>query len=332
MTFQAIEKELNQRIFKPIYFLAGDEPLFIDRVVDFLEHQILDDAEKSFNQPILYGRDTNMPTVISEAKRYPMMAPFQVVIVKEAQHLKITDHLAAYAENPQMTTILAFAFKGKKLDKRTKAYKAINSGHVYLETKKIYDSQIPQWIAHEIRRGGYTISPKATELLAEHVGNDLSRLLNEMQKLFQIVDKSAGITADEIERNIGISKDYNNFELIKAIVKKDVLKANTILKYFSKDQTHHPVVLTVGLLYAYFSKLLVYHSLKDKSPRNVQSTLSISSYALRDYEAGLRRYPPGKAAKIISYLREADVRSKGVDNAHTSHYDIMRELIFKILH
>ena len=332
MTFEAIEKELNEKKFRPIYFLAGDEPLFIDRITDFLENEVLDEAEKSFNQTILYGRETDMPTVISEAKRFPMMAPYQVVIVKEAQHLKMTDHFLSYIENPQPTTILAFAYKGKKLDGRGKAKKLLNEKYAYLETKKVYDYQIPQWVAHEVRRSGHIISPKACELLAEFVGNDLSRLINELNKLYQIVDKEKGITAEEIEKNIGISKDFNNFELLKALAVKDVYKANTIIYYFSKDQNRHPAIVTISVLYNYFAKLLVYHSLRDRSPGTLRSELGIQPYAVRDYENGARRYAPKIARRIITYIKEADLRSKGVDSAHISQYDILRELLFKILH
>ncbi len=332
MTFEAIFKELQQRKFKPIYFLTGDEPYYIDRIVDYISEHVLSEAERSFNQTVFYGKEADMSTIFSEAKRYPMMSPYQVVIVREAQHVKITDLFLEYAKNPQLTTVFVFAYKGKKLDKRGKLYKLINSKHVYLETKKIYDDRLPGFVENEVRLRGYTISPKAAALIAECVGNDLSRINNEINKLGQVVEKGSGITADVVERNIGISKDYNNFELQKALGQKNVVKANVIIKYFSKDPSHHPMVVTLGLIFNLFSKVLIYHGLKDKSDRNAAVALKINPFFLRDYVAAARYYSANKCFRIISYIREYDMRSKGVDNGQTTHYDLMRELVFKITH
>ncbi|MCT4623721.1 MAG: DNA polymerase III subunit delta, partial [Schleiferiaceae bacterium] len=246
MTYEAILSELKQKKYRPVYFLAGEEPYYIDKIVDFIEHQILDESEKGFNQSVLYGKETDMQTVISEAKRYPMMAPYQVVIVKEAQHLKITEALMSYGQNPQPTTILVFAYKGKKVDKRGKVGKFVASKLAYMETKKMYDDKVPSFVESQVREAGFSVSPKAAVLLAENVGNDLSRIHNEVEKLKLVLEPGAAVNAHVIEKNIGISKDYNNFELQKAIGNKDILKANTIIKQFSKDPSHHSIVPTIA--------------------------------------------------------------------------------------
>lgn len=332
MTFEAVVKDLNARKFAPIYFLDGEEPYFIDQVIHYIEHEVLDEAERGFNQTILYGKETDVATVVAEAKRYPMMSPYQVVIVKEAQHIKDIDKLLNYAENPQPTTILAIAYKGKKLDKRKKLTKVLEAKHVYVNSKKLYDDKIPAWVETQLRKTGFKVSPKAAILLAESVGNDLSRLHNEIEKLELVVEKGGDITGKVIEENIGISKDYNNFELIKALGQKDVLKANTIIHHFSKDPSHNPMVMTLSLIFGYFIKVMTYHALPNKSPRSVASALKINPFFVGDYESGARNYPLQKCRLIIGYVREYDMRSKGVNNGSTSHYDLMRELLFKIMH
>ena len=332
MTYQAIVTELKQKKYRPIYFLAGDEPFYIDKIVSYIEHHVLDESEKSFNQSILYGKETDMSVVINEAKRFPMMSPYQVVIVKEAQHLKITDELMAYGQNPQPTTILVFAYKGKKIDKRSKAGKFVATKLTYLETKKMYDDKLPNFVDSEIRLKGFTISPKAAMLLSESIGNDLSRIHNEIDKLGLILAKGAAVTAEVIEKNIGISKDYNNFELQKALAKRDVLRSNVIIKQFSQDPKDHSIVATITVLFNFFSKVLVYHSLKNKSMDNVAKELKVNPFFAKDYVEAAKKYPLAKCVKIMSYLREYDLRSKGYGNGQSSHYDLMRELVFKIVH
>lgn len=332
MTYDAIVKDLKAKKYKPMYFLAGEEPFYIDKVTQYLEHHVLEESERSFNQTVLYGKETDMNTVLSEAKRFPMMAPYQVVIVKEAQHLKLTDELLAYAKNPQPTTILVFAYKGKKIDKRSKAGKYISANHVYLETKKMYDSKIPEFVEIEMRHRGFLVSPKAAVILAESIGNDLSRIYKEIEKLSIILEEGAQITAEVIEKNIGISKDYNNFELQKALATRNVVKANTIIKQFSMDPKNHSMIPTVSLLFGFFSKLLLYNALKDKSQGNVARELKVNPYFVKDYAQAAQIYNIKRCTKIISFLREYDLKSKGVDSGQTSQYDLMRELVFKITH
>jgi DNA polymerase-3 subunit delta len=332
MTYEAIVAELKSKKYRPLYFLAGDEPFYIDKITQYIEHNVLEESERSFNQTILYGKETDIETVISEAKRYPMMAPYQVVIVKEAQHLKLTDVLFAYAKSPQPTTILVFAYKGKKIDKRGKAGKYISANHAYLETKKLYDNKIPDFVEVEMRHRGFSVSPKAAVILAESIGNDLSRIFKEIEKLSIILEEGAQITAEVIEKNIGISKDYNNFELQKALAKRDVFKSNTIVKQFSMDPKNHSMIATVSVLFGFFSKLLIYATLKDKSQGNVAKELRVNPFFVRDYTEAAQIYNVRRCTKIIAFLREYDLKSKGMDSGQSSEYDLMRELIFKILH
>ena len=332
MTFEAIVKDLNARKFSPIYFLDGDEPYFIDDVLHFLENEVLNESERSFNQTILYGKDTDVPTIIAEAKRYPMMAPYQVVIIKEAQYLKDIDDLIAYAENPQPTTILAIGYKGKTLDKRKKFGKLISKNFVHATSKKLYENQIQSWVETHLRKMGFKVSPKASVLLAQSVGADLSRLNNEINKLKLVVKPGGDITAQVIEENIGISKDYNNFELTKAIGVKDVLKCNTIAKHFSKDPNHNHIVASIGVIFSFFNKIMIYHALPDKSQKSVASALRVNPFFVGEYFTAASNYPLSKCRAVVSYLRDYDMRSKGVNNSQTSQYDLMRELLYKILH
>lgn len=332
MTYEAIVAELKNKKYRPLYFLAGDEPFYIDKITQYIEHHVLEESERSFNQTILYGKETDIDTVIGEAKRFPMMAPYQIVIVKEAQHLKLTDELLAYAKNPQPTTILVFAYKGKKIDKRLKAGKYISANHAYIETKKLYDNKIPDFVEVEMRHRGFSVSPKAAVILAESIGNDLSRIFKEIEKLSIILEEGAQITAEVIEKNIGISKDYNNFELQKALANRDVLKANTIVKQFSMDPKNHSMVATVSVLFGFFSKLLIYNVLKDKSQGNVAKELKINPFFVKDYSQAAQVYNVRRCTKIIAFLREYDLKSKGLDRGQSSEYDLMRELVFKITH
>lgn len=332
MEFTAIIQELKQQKYAPIYFLMGEEPYFIDQVTDYIEDNVLEESERSFNQTVIYGRDTDVATVVSEAKRFPMMAERQVVIVKEAQNLRKIEDLESYAANPQPTTILVLDYKYKKLDKRSKLYKTLGKTGVVLETKKMYDNQIPAWLASYCKSKGYGITPKAAALLVEFLGAELSKITNELEKLMLLTPKGSEITPALIEENIGISKDYNNFEFQKAIGEKDIVKANQIINYFAADPNKHPLVMTMSVLYNFFSKLLIYHTLKDKSQSSVASALKVSPFFVKDYQVGARHYSLAKSINIISYLRDTDLRSKGVKDAGTPAHELLKELVFKIAH
>ncbi len=324
-----IVTSIKNGTIKPIYFLMGEEPYYIDAIEKYIEENLLTEEEKGFNQTVLYGRDITIEDIVSTAKRFPMMAERQVVIVKEAQDLSRTiENLVSYVENPQPTTVLVMSYKYKKLDKRKKIYKAIAKHGVLFESKKLYDNQVPDWIRSVLKGRGYTITPKATQMLVEFLGNDLAIVNNELEKLELICNKDEQITAEIIEENIGISKDYNNFELQNAISSKNVKKAFGIIQYFAHNPKAHPLVLTVSLLFSFFTKVLKYHCLNNKS--EASKVLGVNPYFLKDYETAARNYPMKKVSGIISSIREIDLKSKGV-GGNLSHGDLLKELLVKVM-
>lgn len=326
-----ITNDIKEGNIKPIYFFMGEEPYYIDKLTEFIEDNILTDDEKGFNQMVLYGKDTTIEEVVSNAKRYPMMAERQVVIVKEAQELaKSIEKIEAYALNPQPTTVLVMAYKYKTLDKRKSVTKTIEKNGVVFESKKLYENQVGDWIKRVLSGRGYTIEPKASAMLVEFLGTDLSKISNELDKLRIILPKGHTISAKDIEENIGISKDYNVFELRKAIGDGNQLKAYQIIEYFSQNSKDNPLVLTIGQVYAFFSQLLQYHGLKDKSKANVAKMLRVNPFFVSDYEMASKRFPMKKVSSIVAKLRDLDVKSKGVGSASTSDYDLMKEMLIHI--
>lgn len=327
----SIIKDIKNKKIAPIYFLSGDEPFYIDKISKVIENDVLSEDEKGFNQSVLYGNDVDMTDIIGMAKQFPMGAERQVLIIKEAQHLSRTiDQLESYAANPQPTTVLVFNYKGKTLDKRKKIYKEIQKNGVIYESKKLYDNQIPDWIEDNAKSLGLSIEPKAKFLMAEFIGNDLSRMENELEKLKIVVGEGL-ITSEVIEKNIGISKDYNNFELRKAVETKDAAKAFKIAKYFSQNPKDNPLVVTLTILYQCFSNIIIYHTLTDKSQGNVAKELGISPYFVKDASTAAQNYPLKKATRIISLLRETDVKSKGVGSTgNVTDGELLNELLFKI--
>ena len=324
--------DIKNGIIKPIYFLMGEEPYYIDRISEFIEKNVLSDEEKGFNQMVLYGRDVTIEDIVSNAKRYPMMAERQVIIVKEAQDLSRTiENLSSYAANPQLTTVLVINYKYKKIDKRKALYKAVSKIGIIYESKKLYENQVSDWIRRVLASKNYTISPKAAQMLVEFLGTDLSKINNELDKLQIILPKGSDITPEAIEENIGISKDYNNFELQKAIGERNVLKAHKIVHYFAENPKDNPMIVTVSLLFSFFSQVLSFHGLNDKSPRNVASALKINPYFVNDYITAARNYPMKKVSQIISTLREFDVKSKGVGSNAVPQGDLLKELLVKIV-
>lgn len=340
MTFDNIIKEIRNKNYHPIYFLMGEEPFFIDVIADYIEKNILTESEKEFNQTILYGKDTDFNTIISNAKRYPMMADYQVIIVREAQNMeqnikRFEDKMSEYInyfENPQKTTILVFCFKYKKIDARKKATKAINKNGILFESKKIYDSKIPEWISSYVKRKGYTIDPVATQMLTDYLGNNLSKIVNETGKLFINLDKGAKITPATIEENVGISKEYNIFEFQKALGEKNDEKAFRIVFNFELNPKENPINFILTMLYNYFSKIIIYHSLKDKSDKNVASELSIPWFFAKEYKKAASNYSANNVINIFSYLREYDLKSKGFGNISAKEGELLKELTYKILH
>jgi DNA polymerase-3 subunit delta len=332
-TFEEIISDLRKRIFKPVYFLAGDEPYYIDLITDFIAEKVLSQEEKDFNQVIIYGEETSINSIIETSRRFPMMASHQVVIVKEAQALKKIEDLAFYLDMPLLSTILVLNFKYKVLDKRTKLYKALDTQAVYFESMRLRDYQVPPWIERYLMTKGIKINPDASAMLTEFLGTDLHKIVNELDKL--MITLPAGkpvISTSLIEKNIGISKDYNNFELQKAIGEKNILRANMIIRYFAENPNDNPVTLTIASLFSLFTKILTYHYLTDKSKNNVASVLKIHPFFVRDYEVSAMKYNVTKTIQIISFLRTYDMKTKGFGDVSTDQGDLLKELVYKILH
>ena len=326
-----IVADIRNGNIKPIYFLFGEEPYYIDKISQFIEKNILTEEEKGFNQMVLYGKEASIDEIVGNAKRYPMMAERQVVIVKEAQELSRTiEQLVDYAENPQPTTVLVICYKYKKLDKRKKLYKSVSKHGVLFESKKLYENQVSEWLRKVLHGKGYSISHKAAIVLVEYLGTDLSRISNELDKLTLVLPKESQITPADIEEHIGISKDYNNFELKKAIGERNVLKATRIVNYFAQNPKDNPFVLTVSLLHNFFSQLLQYHGLNDHSPKNVASALRVNPYFVGEYQIAAKNYPMKKVSSIISHLREMDLKGKGVGATAIPQSDLLKELMVKI--
>jgi len=326
-----IVNDIGKGTLKPIYFLYGEEPYYIDKISDFIANTVLTEEEKGFNQMVLYGKEVTVEDIVGNAKRYPMMAEHQVVIVKEAQHLSRTiENLVSYAKNPQTTTVLVICYKYKKLDKRKPLYKSVKKDGVVFESKLLRDYQMPAWIQKAGKNIGFSIPQKSSMLLAEHLGTDLGRITSELNKLKLMLPQGTEITPAHIEEHIGISKDYNNFELKKAIGERNVLKATKIITYFSQNPKDNPFVLTVTLLHMFFAQLLQYHGLEDHSPKNVAATLRINPYFVNEIQTAARNFPMKKVSQVISHLREMDLKGKGVGATQMTQADLLKELLVKI--
>lgn len=334
-TYEGIIRELHAKQYRPVYYLMGDEPFYIDKIADYIADNVLTDTEKEFNQTILYGGDIdNVSTIINAAKRYPMMSEYQVIIVKEAQSIPGMDELVYYLQKPLKSTILVICHKHGTLDKRKKLAAEIEKAGILFESKKLKDAQLPTFITSYIKQKGYDIDPKATAMLAEFVGADLSRLVGEMEKLIITTSKnSTKITPEQIEKNIGISKDYNNFELRSALIEKDVLKANKIVKYFEENPKTNPIQVTLSLLFSFFANLMMAYYAPEKSEQGIASFVGLkASWQAKEYMIAMRRYSGVKTMQIINEIRTTDAKSKGVENSSLSDADLLRELVFKILH
>ncbi len=340
MTAAEIIKDLKNRKLKPLYLLHGEEPFFIDEISNYVEHKLLSEAERGFNQTVFYGKDADPMAVLNAAKRYPMMADYQIVLVKEAQDMKWgsdddgkkhINPFLAYLENPLQSTILVFCYKYGKFDKRKKTYKAIEKNGLIFESAPLYDNKIPAFVEAFVGEKKYKIQPQASALLAEYLGNDLSKIANELEKLMLNVAAGQEISTQNIQDNIGISKEYNVFELQTALSRRDVVKANRIINYFEANPKLNPFVVVLGTLNNYFTKVLKYQYVADKSPQNLAKELGVSPFFVKDFEQAGRTFNFNKTMQIISLLREYDIKSKGVDST-AGHGELMKELIFKILH
>ena len=326
-------EELKAGKYRPVYLLTGEENYYIDITSDYFENHIISEESRDFDRTILYGRDVDMSTVISYAKQFPMMSPIKLVLVKEAQDipLKEWDLLAAYLQHPMPQTLLVFCYRHKKLDKRSKAYKAINDNGCICERAKLYDDQVPVWIGTFVNEHGHTITQKGSVRIAEYLGNDLGKIANELSKVFLSLAPGDVINDDIIEQNIGISKEYNVFELQSAIGRRDVVRCNRIVNHFAANPKENPIQMVLPTLYNYFIKIMVYHQLEDK--KQAASALKVNPYFVKDYATAAGNYSLGKLASCIGYLYEADLRSKGIRNSGTvTDGELLKELVFKVIH
>lgn len=334
LTCDEILKELRAKQYKPVYYLMGEEPYYIDMIADYIAGNVLSETEKEFNQTVVYGSDVDIATVINAAKRYPMMAEYQVVIVKEAQTIRNMEELSFYLQKPLNSTILVICHKHGVLDRRKKLAAEIEKVGVLFESKKIKDAQLPSFITSYMKRKAIDVEPKSAAMLAEFVGTDLSRLVGELEKLIiTLPHGQKRITPEQIEKNIGISKDFNNFELRSALIEKDVYKANQIVKYFEENPKTNPLQMTLSLLFNFFSNLMLAYYAPEKSEQGIATQLGLrTTWQSRDYISAMRKYNGVKVMQIIGDIRYCDAKSKGVDNSSLSDGDILRELVFKILH
>lgn len=345
---------LRNNKYAPVYFLQGEEPYYIDLISEHIENNALDETAKGFNQVVIYGKDVRMADLLQHARRFPMMSDRQVVIVKEAQNIldfgkeDAQTMFESYLKNPLPSTILVLCYKHKTFDKRKKIYKALQKQAVVLDSKKLYDNKLPSWIRDYLKSKNYQISEKAQHMLAEYIGNNLTRLANEIDKMlvnFSQPDSKEGeneasikeeqpqtITEDHIQKYVGISKEYNAFELQRAILVKDMPKAGRIVQYFEANPKNSPILPVIGVLYAAFSKLMTLHHLGAESDQKIAQTLRINPFFVNEYRTGLRNYALKKVIDNIHHLNKADLMSKGVFNANVSSGQVLKELVYKLMH
>ena len=333
MNYDQIIKEIQNKIYKPVYFLMGEEPYYIDKITNLIQNSVLEESERDFNQTILYGKDSNILDIISAAKRFPMMANHQVIIVKEAQELKkIDEALLPYLTAPLKSTILVFNYKYKSLNKVQKLYKALNNNSFVYESEKIKDYKLAEWIEQYLKTHSLNITAKGSSMLADYLGNDLTKITNEIEKLTISLPQNAMITPEIIESNIGISKDFNAFELSNAIGKKEHGKANQIIAYFAKNDKKFPLVSLIPSLYMFFAKILKFHALRGKQKNEIAAAIGMPPFLVDELGRMAANYPFNKATNVISLLREYDLKSKGVENSSTNDGELLKELVFKIMH
>lgn len=334
LSFDDIMASLKAKHYAPIYLLMGEEGYYIDEISNYIIDHVLTDTEKEFNLTIIYGSDVDIATIINAAKRYPMMSEYQVVVVKEAQNVKNMDELAFYAQKPLKSTILVICHKNGNIDRRKKWVAEVAKEAVVFDSKKMKDYQLPLFINNYMQQKGFEMDPKATQMMADFVGADLGRMTGELNKLIITQPKELKrVTPEQIERNIGISKDYNAFELRSAIVEKDVMKANRIIKYFAENPKTNPIQMTLALLFNFYSNLFIAYYSPEKSEAGVASFLGLKSpWAAKEYVSAMGKYTGLKAMQILHEIRITDARSKGIDNNSVDEANLLRELIFKILH
>ncbi len=339
MKYQDLLKDLKKKDYKPLYVLHGDESFFIDKITDYFDEKVLSESEKAFNYTVVYGKEANAMSLIDAASRYPMMAPYQLIILKEAQDMKTLTDLAPYIEKLVPTTILVIAHKHKRLDMRTKFAKALKANGVVFESKKLYDNQVPAWIEDYLKHKQLAITPNATNLIAEYLGTNLAKVANELDKLAINVKAGSTISDKDVQDNIGISKDYNVFELQNALCERDFAKANRIINYFIANPRKNPLVMVVGTLFNFFSKVYMTYALKGQGDGELAKSLGYharneyaAAFFVKKYKLAIRNFSVAQTQNAIAVLHEYDLRSKGIDNSNASDGALMREMVFKILY
>jgi DNA polymerase III subunit delta len=334
----AVLNDLKAGKYAPVYFLQGDEPFFIDQIVDFIEKNAIPERDKGFNQVILYGKETPMNVILSNARRFPMMADRQVVIVKEAQGIyglgreETDEFLIQYLQNPLPSTILVFSHKYKSLDGKKKLSKELEKKAVLVKSDKIPEYKLNEWIDKYVKEKGHSIDSKSQTIIAESIGNNLEVLTNEIDKMLINFSTATAINPQHIQQYIGINKEYNIFEMTKALSYRDIVKVNKIVQYFGQNKKSQPLVLTLPALYNYFMKILVYHANKNMPESQLAGKMGVNPYFMKEYKQAAANYPVGKLFDNIGYIKEADLRSKGVDTSGMEENTILKELVFKLMH
>lgn len=331
MSAEKIIADIKKGIVKPVYWLEGDEEFFIDQIINYAENYILNESEASFNLTIFYGRDAAWTEVVNTCRKYPMFSNRQVVLLKEAQAMKDIDKLEGYIEQPLSSTVLFVAYKNKKVDGRTKLSKLLKEKAVVLSTKKLYENELPEWTNGLVQSKGYTISKKALFLLIDHIGNDLSRLSNEIDKLALNLGERKAISEDDIEKYIGISKEYNVFELQQAIASKDLYKAIRIVQYFESNPKAGPLQLIFPSLYNFFSKVHMVYSVPARDEKALASAIGVSSWFVKDYVNTARLYTAGEVEKTILLLHQYNLKSIGIHDAGTNDSELLKEMVVKMI-
>jgi DNA polymerase-3 subunit delta len=331
MSAEKIINDWKKNNFKPVYWLEGEEDYYIDKVMDYAEHYILNESEAGFNLIVFYGKDSNWPDVINACRRYPMFAERQVVLLKEAQQMRDIEKLEAYIENPLKSTVFVVSYKEKKVDGRTKLAKLLKEKGELLTTKKMYDNKLPEWTKELIESKGLTITQKALMLLVDHIGNDLNRIDNEIEKIRVNLGSGKNITESVIEENIGVSKDYNVFELQAAIANKDLSKAIRIIQYFEGNPKAGPIQMILPSLYSFFSKVFMIYGLSSRDEKSVAASLGLSPYFVKDYIKTVNLFTYPQVEAVLLLLHEYNLRSVGVHDAGTEDASLLKEMIVKMI-
>ena len=331
MKYNEIIKSIDDKKYYNVYFLSGTESYYIDKISDYISKNILNEEEKAFNQAVLYGKETNAKEIISEAKQYPFGSQHRVVVVKEAQHIRNIENLDKYLENPLSSNVLVICYK-KKIDSRKKFFKNLKKNNYLFESNQLYENQIANWINEYCNEKGINITNESCAILAEHLGNNLSKITNELDKLLINISNDEKITPTIIEKNIGISKDYNVFELQNCLGKKNILQSNKIANFLSANSKNNPFVLTISSIFSFFKKVLIYKQISNLDRSKIASTLKINPYFINQYQTASQNYNYNQLKKIFKFIEEYELRSKGIGNYNTSTDSLLKELIFKILH